>query len=61
MIKYHSFLKADTGVNKKPMLVELHSFPGYDDHDLTPLPTSLTPEFIMKTVIDAQRYLDNKV
>ena len=43
------------------MLVELHSFPGYDKHDLTPLPASLTPEFIMKTVIDAQKYLDNKV
>ena len=50
-----------SNVSKKPLLVELHSFPGYDDVELTPLPASLTAEFMLKVVVDAQKYLKNKV
>lgn len=43
------------------MLVELHSFPGYDEETLTPLPAPLSPLFILNVVIDAQAFFKNKV
>jgi len=46
--------------SKKPMLVELHSFPGYDNNILTPLPANLDALFILKVVTDAQFDLEYK-
>ncbi|XP_066919427.1 protein FAM227A-like [Clytia hemisphaerica] len=55
-----TFKKDTSNVSKKPLLVELHSFPGYDDIELTPLPALLTAEFMLQVVVDAQKYLKNK-
>jgi len=43
------------------MLVELHSFPGFDEKELTPLPAFLSANFILKVVVDAQQSFVNKV
>ena len=46
---------------KKPVLVELHSFPGYQEDLVTPLPVGLTASFIFKVVTDAQEDLEFRV
>lgn len=43
------------------MLVELHSFPGYQEDLVTPLPVGLTASFIFKVVTDAQEDLEFRV
>eukprot|EP00795_Rhopilema_esculentum_P009349 gene9349-17052_t len=47
-------------LNKKPMLVELHSFPGYDSDEITPLPSPITALDILKIVTAAQLDLERK-
>ena len=45
---------------QKPRLIELATFPGYFDHEPTPLPFNLTAADILNDVIDAQSYLKRK-
>ena len=45
----------------KPMLVELHSFPGFEESRLTPLPSSIHATFILNVVTKAQLDLQKKV
>lgn len=44
----------------KPMLVELHVYPGYEPDEVTPLPEPLQAKEIILTVINAQRDLRKK-
>ena len=43
------------------MLVELHSFPGFDNDILTPLPSPLKTIDIIQSVTSAQLDLETKV
>jgi len=52
--------KSFAKTNKRPMLVELHSFPGFDDAIPTPLPSPLTPTDILQVVTSAQSDLERK-
>ena len=46
---------------KKPLLVELHFFPGFDEDDKTPhLPGNVVPVYILKKVTNAKFDLRNK-
>jgi len=43
-----------------PQLVELQQYPGFSDKNSTPLPHSVLPSLINKTVVNAQYHLDTK-
>lgn len=46
---------------KKPLLVELHTFPGFSDENETPdLPSTLSPLVILKVITKAKKDLENK-
>lgn len=47
--------KTEKSSTMKPMLVELHVYPGYEPDEVTPLPPPFLAKEIMLTVIDAQR------
>ncbi|XP_046856362.1 protein FAM227B-like isoform X3 [Xenia sp. Carnegie-2017] len=50
----------ETKVSKRPLLVELHTFPGFNKTKLTPLPVSLSMEHILNIVTNAQSDLVKK-
>ncbi|KAK2557248.1 Protein FAM227A [Acropora cervicornis] len=52
--------KKEKSSSMKPMLVELHVYPGYEPDEVTPLPEPLQPKDILQTVINAQRDLRKK-
>ena len=52
--------KNQTTVSKKPMLVELHTFPGFIADELTPLPVSLSAKYVLNIVTSAQKDLAKK-
>lgn len=52
--------KAEKSSSMKPMLVELHVYPGYEPDQVTPLPQPFLAREILSTVIDAQRDLRKK-
>ncbi|XP_057311876.1 protein FAM227A-like isoform X2 [Hydractinia symbiolongicarpus] len=52
--------EADRSVGKRPVLVELYSFPGYDEVTCTPLPYPLKARSILNILLDAQRVLKKK-
>ncbi|XP_048575767.1 protein FAM227A isoform X2 [Nematostella vectensis] len=52
--------KSDSNKGMKPMLVELHVFPGYESNELTPLPPPLLANDILMTVMKAQKDLHRK-
>ena len=54
-------LQSKTSSNKRPMLVELHSFPGFDRQEITALPFPIKAENILETVTEAQIDLKKKV
>ncbi|XP_028413192.1 protein FAM227A-like [Dendronephthya gigantea] len=49
-----------TAVSKRPMLVELHTFPGFNKDELTPLPASLSTKHVLDIVTRAQEDLLKK-
>ncbi|KAL9956229.1 hypothetical protein ACROYT_G037677 [Oculina patagonica] len=52
--------KAEKSSSMKPMLVELHVYPGYEPDKVTPLPQPFLAQEILTIVIDAQRDLRKK-
>ena len=48
-------------MSKRPALVELQSFPGYDKDEITALPCALEAIDILKIVTAAQKDLKRKV
>ena len=60
-LSHSLFLQSNQNLVKKPMLVELHSFPGYDHLVLTPLPPPYTALDVLTIVTDSQHDLKRKV
>lgn len=60
-IYLYKFFQADRSVGKRPVLVELYSFPGYDKVTCTPLPYPLKARSILSIVLNAQCVLKKKV
>lgn len=52
--------KKEKSSSKKPMLVELHVYPGYEPDEVTPLPEPFQAKDILLIVINAQRDLKKK-